>query len=78
MNNPISQLLRKVGDISYEVYLTHEFFLLAIITMPILHTMRNSSLWILIPYLMGVFFLSYIVKSKISDPISGRIRARFN
>jgi len=77
IDNTFTGLLGKIGNISFEIYLTHEFLLLAVITMPQLHTMRNYSLWVLIPYLVLVFFLSYIVKSKVSDSISARIRARF-
>jgi len=78
MTNVFSQLLAKLGDISYEVYLTHEFALLMIITTPILSQIGNFSLLVLFPYIMGIFFLSYKIKSKISDPLSRRIRNRFS
>jgi len=77
-NNFADSILARIGDVSYEIYLIHEFTLLVLISSPTLQKYENYWLWVLIPYLVIIYFLSSSFKAKISDPITQRMLARFN
>lgn len=72
--NHISKVLGRIGDISYEIYLMHEFILLALLSVPELHNIGNYSTLILIPYFVGIIVLSFQIKNRFSDKLSFKIR----
>lgn len=68
------RVFSKIGDVSYEMYLMHEFFLLMLISAPVLHEFQNFSVLILGLYLPAIYYLSLQIKTRLSDPISHQIR----
>lgn len=72
--NHLSKVLGKIGDVSYEIYLMHEFILLALISIPALHEIGNYSTLILVPYFIAIILLSFQIKIRFSDKLSFKIR----
>lgn len=68
--------LGQLGNISYEMYLVHEFILLAMIDSTLITNLGNRSVVVIIPYILTVLFLSKFLKTYVSDAISAKIKPK--
>ena len=74
-----SNLLTKsagfLGDISYEIYLLHEFLLLLLLKYSGSAQLGYISVLLIISYICIILILSYILKKFVSDPLSKKLRS---